>query len=130
MSILRRQIGEPFKSLLSKYPILALTGPRQSGKTTFLKHALPDYRYVSLEDTDERAFATDDPAGFLKKYDSKVIFDEVQRTPNLFSYLQSIVDSSGQMGQFILSGSQNFHLLERITQMLGGTSGYFQIVTI
>ena len=117
MSIVTRQIAKPIQSLLSKYPILAITGPRQSGKTTLLKAILPEYRYVSLENTDERSFASEDPTGFLKKYDSEVIFDEVQRTPNLFSYLQTIVDESGQMGQFILSGSQNFHLLERITQV-------------
>lgn len=128
MSIVKRQIKESILSLLPKYPILALTGPRQSGKTTLLKNILPDYRYVSLENTDDRYFATEDPAGFLKKYDSKVIFDEVQQVPNLFSYLQTIVDESGQMGQYILSGSQNFHLLERITQSLAGRVSIFKLL--
>ncbi len=128
MSIVKRQIEKPIRALLPKYPILALTGPRQSGKTTLLKNILPDYRYVSLEDTDERSFATDDPAGFLRKYNSKVIFDEVQRTPNLFSYLQTIADQSGQMGQFVLSGSQNFHLMDRITQSLAGRVAIFKLL--
>lgn len=128
MSIVARQIARPIKSLLSKYPILAVTGPRQSGKTTLLKAILPEYRYVSLENTDERSFANEDPAGFLQKYDSNVIFDEVQRTPNLFSYLQTKVDESGKMGQFILSGSQNFHLLSRITQSLAGRVAIFRLL--
>ena len=128
MSIVARQIARPIKSLLSKYPILAVTGPRQSGKTTLLKAILPEYRYVSLENTDERSFANEDPAGFLQKYDSNVIFDEVQRTPNLFSYLQTKVDESGKMGQFILSGSQNFHLLARITQSLAGRVAIFRLL--
>lgn len=128
MSIVRRQLEKPILSLLSKYPVLALTGPRQSGKTTLLKNILPDYEYVSLEDSDLRSFAEDDPHGFLKKYHSNVIFDEVQRTPNLFSYLQTIVDKSGQMGQFILSGSQNFHLMERITQSLAGRVAIFKLL--
>ena len=128
MSIVKRQLEKSIQSLLSKYPILAITGPRQSGRTTMLKNILPTYRYVSLEDTDERSFANDDPTGFLKKYDSKVIFDEVQRTPDLFSYLQTNVDKSGQMGQYILSGSQNFHLLERITQSLAGRVAIFKLL--
>lgn len=128
MAIVKRQLEEPIRSLLTKYPILALTGPRQSGKTTLLKDMFPDYRYVSLEDTGLRQFATDDPVGFLKKYDSRVILDEVQRTPNLFSHLQTVVDESGQMGQYILSGSQNFHLMERITQSLAGRVALFKLL--
>lgn len=128
MSIIARQITQPIYDLLHKYPILAITGPRQSGKTTLLKAILPEYRYVSLENTDQRSFAEEDPVGFLKEYNSRVIFDEVQRTPNLFSYLQTLVDESGQMGQFILSGSQNFHLLERITQSLAGRVALFKLL--
>ena len=128
MTFIKRQLTTVFQALLPKYPILALTGPRQSGKTTLLQDILPEYRYVSLESPDNRSFATDDPVGFLKEYDAQVIFDEVQRTPTLFSYLQTIVDSSGQMGQFVLSGSQNFHLLERITQSLAGRVAIFKLL--
>ena len=128
MAIIPRQITAAITSLLPKYPILAITGPRQSGKTTLLKEAFPAYRYVSLENPDNRAYATDDPVGFLKTYDGQVIFDEVQRTPALFSYLQTTVDDSGQMGQFILSGSQNFHLIERITQSLAGRVALFKLL--
>ena len=95
--------------LADKYPILALTGPRQSGKTTLLKERFTDYRYVSLENPDNRNFVETDPNGFLEMYDQKVKFDEVQQVPPLFSYLQTIVDEKNRMGQFILSGSQNFH---------------------
>lgn len=127
MTFIKRQIQSSMESLLGKYPILAITGPRQSGKTTLLKSILPEYGYVSLEDTNQRSFATTDPVGFLKKYDSKVIFDEVQQAPILFSYLQTIVDKRGSMGEFILSGSQNFHLLEKITQSLAGRVAIFRL---
>lgn len=113
---------------LLQYPIVALTGPRQSGKTTLLKSMFHDFRYVNLEAPDTREFATNDPRGFLLEYGTKVIFDEVQRVPELFSYLQSIVDESGLMGQFILSGSQNFHLMGRITQSLAGRVAMFKLL--
>jgi len=128
MTIVNRQISNSIEQNLGNYPILALTGPRQSGKTTLLKNILPDYRYVSMEDIDQRSFATEDPIGFLRIFDSHVIFDEVQQVPHLFSYLQTIVDESGQMGQFILSGSQNFHQMERITQSLAGKVAIFKLM--
>lgn len=128
MALVKRQIESAIRALLTKYPILAVTGPRQSGKTTLLKEMFPDYLYVSLEDANERSFATDDPVGFLKKYNERVVFDEVQQVPHLFSYLQTIVDSRREMGQFILSGSQNFHLLQRITQSLAGRVAIFKLL--
>jgi hypothetical protein len=118
--VVNRNIIGAVNFLKSRYPILALTGPRQSGKTTFLKTTFPDFQYVSLENPDHRNFAESDPNGFLKTYPSHVIFDEVQRVPSLFSYLQTLVDETGLMGQFILSGSQNFHLMQNITQSLAG----------
>lgn len=111
-----------------KYPILVLTGPRQSGKTTFLKTQFSEYEYVNLENLDLRKFATDDPNGFLAQYDKNVIFDEVQRVPHLFSYLQTKVDEDKIMGQFILSGSQNFHLMQNITQSLAGRVALFKLM--
>ncbi|MBG6112233.1 putative AAA+ superfamily ATPase [Flavobacterium sp. CG_23.5] len=111
-----------------KYPILALTGPRQSGKTTLLKEVFPDYTYLSLENPDLRAFAENDPNGFFEKYSKYCIFDEVQRVPQLFSYLQNIVDDSKIMGQFILSGSQNFHLINNIAQSLAGRVALFKLL--
>lgn len=115
------------KELASKYPILALTGPRQSGKTTMLKVMFADYRYVNLENPEIRYFAENDPKGFLNEFDTFVIFDEAQRVPALFSYLQALVDDSGIMGQFILSGSQNFHLMRNISQSLAGRVAIFKL---
>jgi predicted AAA+ superfamily ATPase len=112
----------------NKYPILALTGPRQSGKTTFLKTHFSDYEYVNLENLDIRKFASDDPNGFLKKYSKYVIFDEAQRVPQLFSYLQTKVDEDKIMGQYIISGSQNFHLMQNITQSLAGRVALFKLL--
>ncbi len=125
-----RQIEARLRELLPKYPILALTGPRQSGKTTLLQKIFPDYQYLSLEDTDIRSFAENDPIGFLKKYPERIIFDEAQRVPLLFSYLQTAVDKSGKMGQFILSGSQNFHLMSSITQSLAGRVALFKLLPL
>jgi hypothetical protein len=106
--------------LASKFPLVAITGPRQSGKTTILRATFPELAYVSLEDLDTREFAESDPRGFLGNYAQGAILDEVQRVPKLFSYLQTHVDKQAKPGQFILSGSQNFLLLENITQSLAG----------
>lgn len=125
--LINRKLEEAIRDALNKYPIIALTGPRQSGKTTLLKHIFPDFQYVSLENPDNRNFAETDPNGFLARYTSSVIFDEVQRVPALFSYLQTIVDERGLMGQFILSGSQNFHLMYNITQSLAGRVAIFKL---
>ena len=126
--ILKREIISAINNLVDKYPIIAVTGPRQSGKTTLLKHMFPEYRYVSLENPDVRSFAATDPNGFLKEYSEYVILDEVQRVPTLFSYLQTKVDESKLMGQFILSGSQNFHLVQNITQSLAGRVAMFKLL--
>lgn len=126
----KRQITHIIKKQQSKFPILALTGPRQSGKTTLLKELFKDYRYISLENPDIRAFATDDPNGFLNEYSENVILDEVQRVPSIFSYIQTKVDESKKMGQYILSGSQNFHLLNSITQTLAGRVALFKLLPL
>lgn len=112
----------------TKYPILVVTGPRQSGKTTFLKTQFSEYQYVNLENIDNRNYALEDPNGFLKQYNSYVIFDEVQRVPHLFSYLQTKVDEDKIMGQYILSSSQNFHLMQNITQSLAGRVALFKLL--
>lgn len=123
----KRTILGAINKYKEKYPIIAITGPRQSGKTTFLKHHFPDYRYVNLENPDMNEFAKSDPKGFLRIYNSEVIFDEVQKVPELFSYLQAIVDESGKMGQFFLSGSQNFQLVHKISQSLAGRVALFRL---
>jgi hypothetical protein len=103
-----------------QYPIIALVGPRQSGKTTLAKALFPDYTYLSLENIDLRQYASADPRGFLKDYGTNLVLDEVQRVPDLFSYLQEIVDINQDPAQYILTGSSQFLLLEKITQSLAG----------
>lgn len=125
-----RSLAQEIKKRINQYPILAVTGPRQSGKTTLLKVLFSNYTYVSLENPDNRSFATEDPNGFLKRYSGQVILDEVQRAPELFSFLQTAVDESGEMGQYILSGSQNFHLLKSITQSLAGRVALFRLLPL
>ncbi len=122
-----REIQNSILGLVNKYPVIALTGPRQSGKTTLLKLIFPDYEYVSLENPDNRKFAETDTNGFLKRYSKYIIFDEAQRVPVLFSYIQTIVDESGLMGQFILSCSQNFHLMQNVSQSLAGRVALFKL---
>ena len=118
-----RTLKSHIEELSNYFPIISLTGPRQAGKTTLLREMFPDYQYVSLEDPDQQLFAIDDPRGFLKRYDYQVIFDEAQRVPSLFSYLQTIVDEDRIPGRYILSGSQNFLLRQNITQSLAGRVG-------
>jgi predicted AAA+ superfamily ATPase len=118
--MIHRKAIEKVVSMAEKFPVLAFTGPRQSGKTTLAKMSFPDYKYVSLENPQMLDFALNDPKGFLEIYDKQVIIDEVQNAPELFSYIQEIVDDSNLCGHYILSGSQNFLLLEKITQTLAG----------
>jgi uncharacterized protein len=101
-------------------PVVAVTGPRQSGKTTLCRATFPDHDYVSLEPLDHRDFAQSDPRGFLAQHPGPVILDEVQRAPDLFSYLQEAVDDDPAPGRFILTGSEHFGLSEGISQSLAG----------
>lgn len=116
----QRVIESHIRKALAEYPVVALTGPRQSGKTYLLRRRFSDYRYVLLDEIDKRQYAQSDPRGFLAQFTGPVIIDEAQRVPELFSYLLALVDSSEESGRFILSGSQNFLLLESITQSLSG----------
>jgi hypothetical protein len=112
---------------LKEYPILALVGPRQSGKTTLVKSLFAHYKYFSMENLDMRRYAENDPRGFLDDCGDKVILDEIQRVPELFSYLQERVDTSQKMGQYILSGSHQFLLMEKISQSLAGRIATFKL---
>lgn len=116
------------QEMAQKFPVVAVTGPRQSGKTTLVKHLFKNYLYVNLEEIDKRQFASEDPRGFLNQYKGKLVIDEVQYAPELFSYIQAIADKKKQMGDFILTGSQSFLLIEKITQSLAGRVALFNLL--
>lgn len=118
--MIEREVADKVLALAGQFPVVSVTGPRQSGKSTLVKALFPDYTYVSLEDEDVRAFALDDPRAFLARYGKHTVLDEAQRAPSLFSYIQGIVDESGEPGQFVISGSQNFLLMKAIDQSLAG----------
>lgn len=120
MNFIPRTAQNTLEELAHHFPALVITGPRQSGKTEITKKVFPDKPYVSLEDIDTRNFATEDPRGFLNQYKEGAIFDEVQRAPDLFSYLQGFIDGDKKKGRYILTGSQQFGLMSSITQSLAG----------
>lgn len=113
---------------LKGFPVVVISGPRQSGKTTLARLIAPDLPYFSLEDPDTRAFATDDPRGFLAHAADGAILDEVQRCPDLFSYLQGMVDGDKRMGRFLLTGSSQFELISSITQSLAGRASMLTLL--
>ena len=123
-----REIEPVLRRLAKGYPALAITGPRQSGKTTLARHVFAHQPYVSLENPDVRELAERDPRGFLEKYREGAILDEIQNCPALFSYLQEILDTSSKMGRFVLTGSQQFRLLSGITQSLAGRIAMVQLL--
>lgn len=114
--------------LAGKFKSLAVTGARQSGKTTLVKDIFRDKPYVSLENPDTRTFALEDPRGFLSNYPNGAILDEIQRVPDLFSYLQEVLDNSKQKGLFVLTGSNNFLLQQSISQTLAGRVGTLHLL--
>jgi predicted AAA+ superfamily ATPase len=120
MYMIRRHLETKLIQAANSYRVVSITGPRQSGKTTLVRQTFGDARYVSLENPQEQEFALTDPRGFLAQFTDRVILDEVQRAPKLFSYIQGIVDERQKNGQFILTGSQNFLLMEKVSQSLAG----------
>lgn len=118
--MIQREIQEKLIHLSKKFPVVAVIGPRQSGKTTLVKMGFPDKEYVNLEEPDTRLFAMKDPRSFLSNRKSGLIIDEAQRAPEIFSYIQTIVDDEKISGNFILTGSQNFLMQEKISQTLAG----------
>jgi predicted AAA+ superfamily ATPase len=123
-----RTIEPVLKDLTSKYPVVTLTGPRQSGKTTLCRKVFPDMAYANLEIPDVREFAAADPRGFLAGYAGCVIIDEIQRVPQLVSYIQGIVDDRKIPGQFILTGSQQFEVMSTISQSLAGRTALLKLL--
>lgn len=119
--MIKRQLKRKLIDLAKSYPVLALTGPRQSGKTTLVKEVFSEtHKYVNLENLDMKEFAKSDPRAFLEEYGEGTIIDEAQNAPDLFSYIQTYVDERKKAAQFILTGSQNFLLHAQISQSLAG----------
>ncbi len=126
--MIRRDVHPLLEHLARQYPVVTLTGPRQSGKTTLAKAVFPDKPYVTLEDPDVRRFALDDPRGFLGSVSGGAILDEIQRAPELTSYLQGLVDADPTPGRFVLTGSQQFELMRGVTQSLAGRTALLRLL--
>ena len=126
--MINRTIEPVLKDLAAKYPVVTLTGPRQSGKTTLCRKVFPDAPYANLENPDTREFAATDPRGFLSAYPAGVIIDEIQRVPDLVSYIQGIVDERKMPGQFILTGSRQFEVMDAVNQSLAGRTALLKLL--
>ena len=127
--MIKRILAKKLKQAARGFPVVTVTGPRQSGKTTLVRSVFRNYRYVSLELPDQREFALEDPRGFLSQFDGPVILDEVQKAPELFSYIQAFIDENiNRTGWFVLTGSQNFLLLQKISQSLAGRTAVLHLM--
>jgi len=128
--MIERVLQPRLLDLATRYPVLTLTGPRQSGKTTLSRMAFPDRPYVSLENPASRELAQEDPVAFLARYQDGAIIDEVQRVPQIFSYLQGMVDEDPRPGRFLLTGSQNLALVDAVTQSLAGRTTLTELLPL
>ena len=128
--MIERSIENKIRQMTTKYPVVTLTGTRQCGKSTLLRQRFGDFKYVSLEDIDRRQMAIDDPRGFLMNFGTPLIIDEAQYAPDLFSYIQTRVDEADETGMYILSGSHNFLLMERISQSLAGRTAVMKMAPL
>jgi len=126
--MIERNIAPVLRRLAGRYPVLTLTGPRQSGKTTLARSLFSEKPYVTLEDPDTRRFATEDPRGFLAQYMRGAVLDEIQRAPEIASYLQGMVDADPQPGRFILTGSHQFELMSQVSQSLAGRTSVLRLL--
>ncbi len=125
-----RRLHEELLLAAAALPVVVLSGPRQSGKSTLVRAAFPEHRYVNLEDPEIRVFAEEDPKSFLADLGDFAIIDEVQRVPNLTSYLQVRVDADDRPGRYILTGSQNLSLLEAVSQSLAGRASILNLLPL
>ncbi|MEI8155953.1 MAG: ATP-binding protein [Burkholderiales bacterium] len=130
MNLFSRDLALTLQRLARQFPVVAITGPRQSGKTTLARREFGGKPYVSLEDPIERAYAQTDPRGFLQRFTRGAIFDEAQRWPDLFSHLQGLVDEERVPGRFVLTGSQQFGLMAGVTQSLAGRVGLSRLLPL
>lgn len=125
-----REIEAELKDLKKSYPVVTVIGPRQSGKTTLVRHAFPEMQYASLEDPDVRRLAQTDARGFLEQFPNGAILDEIQRVPELLSYIQTIVDKENAQGMFVLTGSHQMELHEAISQSLAGRTALLTLLPL
>lgn len=130
MPMIKRTIETILHALADSYPVVTITGPRQSGKTTLCREVFSQKPYANLESPDVRQFAVDDPRGFLAQYPDGAVFDEIQRAPNLVSYLQPMVDEDQREGLFILTGSQQFEVSNTINQSLAGRTALLKLLPL
>ena len=130
MDVIARTATPTIQRLARGFPVVALTGPRQSGKTTLARHLFKDKPYVSLENPDELEFARSDPKRFLGRFRSGAVLDEIQRCPTLMSWLQGIVDEHQVMGEFVITGSTQFELVAAISQSLAGRVGRVELLPL
>lgn len=128
MQLLDRAIEPVLLNLAASYPVVTLTGPRQSGKTTLCRKVFPQKPYANLETPDVRQFAVDDPRGFLSQYPDGAVLDEIQRAPEIVSYLQPMIDEDPRDGRFILTGSQQFEVSSAVSQSLAGRSALLRLL--
>jgi len=128
--MIEREIAPVLRSLFERYPVVTVTGPRQSGKTTLCRAVFPELEYMNLERPDIRTFAREDPLGFLSGLKDGAIIDEIQRVPELVSFIQVEVDQQRRNGVFILTGSQQFEVSEAISQSLAGRTGLLRLLPL
>ncbi len=129
--MIKRRISERITKLAHAYPVVTVTGPRQSGKTTLVRSLFPDWAYVNLESLSARTFAAEDPIAFLGQFEKKsVILDEIQRVPELLSQIQVCIDERHRPGQFVLTGSQNFSLMRGVSQSLAGRTALVTLLPL
>jgi hypothetical protein len=128
--MIERSLSRKLSVLAKEFPVVTVTGPRQSGKTTLVRMVFSGHDYVNLEDPDEREFAVSDSRGFFRRFPGGIIIDEIQRVPDLLSYIQGIVDADDRLGRFVLTGSQQFHMMEKISQTLAGRTAIVNLLPL